>query len=135
MSCMFDYNQSCAQVQMDLMEENMPHCFENGEPKKFDNENDEEMEIQHECLIHFQEMVTTKCDDMRGGDNEDNNIMTKCSGEQMATLEGTNPECFEDGKPKDFEDMSERDACFNKWTDLVRENCPEDEVPTQDILN
>jgi hypothetical protein len=42
------------------------------------------------------------------------------------------PECFHNGEPKQFEnDMASRDACYEAWTDLIKDNCPESDVPTQ----
>ena len=27
--------------------------------------------------------------------------------------------------------MASRDACYEAWTDLIKDNCPESDVPTQ----
>ena len=58
---MINYDASCAQKQMDMMENDMPQCFQNGEPKKFDTDDEKESQAEYTCLAHFQSMVSKHC--------------------------------------------------------------------------
>ena len=58
---MINYDASCAQKQMDMMENDMPQCFQNGEPKKFDTDDEKESQAEYPCLAHFQRMVSKHC--------------------------------------------------------------------------
>ena len=58
---MINYDASCAQKQMDMMENDMPQCFQNGEPKKFDTDDEKESQAEYTCLVHFQNMVSKHC--------------------------------------------------------------------------
>lgn len=126
---MMEYNPSCAQAQMDIMEEELPDCFENGEPKRFDEEDDNALKRQGECLEHFRTMVLDNCDQI---EDKTDDPVDECMDQQVEALKGTKPECFHNGKPKQFEDnLSSRDACYNAWIDLIKTNCPNSDVPTQ----
>ena len=128
---MMEYNPSCAQVQMDIMEDQMPECFENGQPKKFDEEDDDALKKQSECLNHFRTMVLSNCDKQEG-ETQDEDPIDACMDQQKEKLKSIKPECFHNGEPKQFEnDMASRDACYEAWTDLIKDNCPESDIPTQ----
>ena len=67
-ACMINYDHSCAQEQMDIMENDMPQCFQNGEPKKFDTSDEKELEAERTCLAHFQNMVSEHCNEEKEED-------------------------------------------------------------------
>ena len=128
---MMEYNPSCAQAQMDIMEEKLPDCFENGEPKRFDEEDDNELKKQRECLEHFRTMVLDNCDKMEEK-IEDEDLIDTCMDQQEEKLKSIKPECFHNGEPKQFQDdLTSRDACYNAWIDLIKDNCPDSNIPTQ----
>jgi hypothetical protein len=127
---MLDYNPSCAQAQMDIMEDEMPDCFENGEPKKFDEGEEGATKRQSECLDHFRTMVLGNCDQAEKDTNDD--PIDQCMDQQKELLKTANPECFHNGEPKQFEDdLPARDACYEAWTELIKNNCPNSDIPTQ----
>lgn len=127
---MMEYNPSCAQVQMDIMEEEIPDCFQNGEPKRFNEEDDDELKKQGECLEHFRTRVLDNCD--KKEDKKEDDPIDACMDQQVDALKLTNPECFHNGEPKQFEDdLTSRDVCYNVWVDLIKNNCPNSDIPTQ----
>jgi hypothetical protein len=67
-ACMVNYDPSCAQKQMDLMEIDMPQCFQNGQPKNFNTNDEEELQEEHACLAHFQSMVSNQCNKQKEED-------------------------------------------------------------------